>query len=211
MRLVVLGPPGSGKGTQAARLADHLEVPHISTGDLLRDHVSRHKTLGKKAKSSMDKGLLVKDDLAIEITKERLAEKDCKKGWILDGFPRSMYQAEKLEKFAKPDMVLNLFIETGELVKRLSGRRICTKCQAVYNVYSNPPKKEDVCDECKGELIQRDDDMEEVVENRIEVYEELTRPLVKHYTQKDILVSVYGIGTIEQVFNRVLEALERKA
>ncbi len=210
MHLVVLGPPGSGKGTQAAKLSEHLGIPHISTGDLLRDHVSGKTKLGKKAKSFIDEGLLVEDELVIEMIKERLAKKDCKAGWILDGFPRTVTQADALEKFAKPDLVLNVFIEPSELVRRISSRRICTNCQAVYNLQSNPPKTEDVCDNCEGELIQRDDDKEDVISNRVSVYEEQSRPLVKHYTQKGILRSVYGIGTIDQVFNRILEALEHK-
>ncbi len=211
MHLVVLGPPGSGKGTQAAKLSEHLGIPHISTGDLLRDHVSEKTKLGKKAKSFIDEGLLVEDELVIEMIKERLGKKDCKAGWILDGFPRTVTQADALEKFAKPDLVLNVFIEPAELIRRISSRRICTNCQTVYNLQSNPPKTEDVCDDCEGELVQRDDDKEDVIRNRISVYEEQSRPLVKHYTQKSLLRSVYGIGTIDQVFNRIVEALEHKS
>jgi adenylate kinase len=208
MRLVLLGPPGSGKGTQAVRIAQNFKLPHISTGDILRDNVSRNTELGKKAKSFMDKGLLVPDELVVEMTKQRLAQKDCQKDWILDGFPRTVPQAEALDKFAPPEVVLNLFIESAELIKRSAGRRICTKCKAVYNIHSNPPKAEDVCDKCGGDLMQRVDDKEDVVRHRIEVYEEQTRPLVKFYTQKGILRSAYSAGTIDQVFERILEALK---
>jgi len=208
MRLVLLGPPGSGKGTQAVKIAQHLQVPHISTGDLLRENVSKKTELGRKAKTFMDQGLLVPDELVVEMTKRRVAEKDCKVGWILDGFPRTVPQAEALETFAKPDVVINIFIDSPELIKRSAGRRICIKCKSVFNVHSNPPKVEDVCDKCGGQLMQRDDDREEVVRNRIDVYEEQTRPLVKHYTQKGILKSVYGSGGIDQVFGRVLDALK---
>jgi len=208
MRLVLLGPPGSGKGTQAVRIAQHFKLPHISTGDILRDNVARNTELGKKAKSFMDKGLLVPDDLVVEMTKHRLAQKDVLKDWILDGFPRTVPQAESLDKFAPPEVVLNLVIESIELIKRSAGRRICTKCKAVYNIHSNPPKTEDVCDKCGGDLMQRDDDKEDVVRHRIEVYEEQTRPLVKYYTQKGILRSAYSAGTIDQVFERILDALK---
>jgi len=208
MRLVILGPPGSGKGTQAVRIAQHYSLLHISVGDLLRDSAARHTDLGIKAKSFMDKGLLVPDELVVEMTKKRLARKDCIQGWILDGFPRNIPQAEQLDKFAPPDVVLNIFIEPVELIKRSTSRRICKKCKAVYNVHFSPPKTEDVCDKCTGELIQRDDDKEEVVKHRIEVYEQQTMPLIKYYTQKGILRSVYGAGDIEGVQNRILDALK---
>ena len=208
MRLVLLGPPGSGKGTQAVRIAQHLQVPHVSTGDLLRDNVAKKTELGRKAKTFMDQGLLVPDELVVEMTKRRVAENDCKVGWILDGFPRTVPQAEALESFAKPDVVINIFIDPPELIKRSAGRRICTKCKSVFNIHSNPPKVEDVCDKCGGQLMQRDDDREEVVKHRIEVYEAQTRPLVKHYTQKGILKSVYGTGGIDHVFERILDALK---
>ena len=208
MRLVILGPPGSGKGTQAVRIAQHFKLPHISTGDLLRANVVRHTALGKKAKAYMDKGLLVPDTLVVQMTKKRLAQKDCRKGWILDGFPRNVHQAEELDKLAPPDVVLNIFIESAELIMRSAGRRICTNCRAVYNIHSSPPRSEDRCDRCGEELIQRDDDKEDVVKHRIEVYEEQTRPLVKHYTLKGILRSVYGAGEIETVHARILDALK---
>ena len=208
MRLVLLGPPGSGKGTQAVKIAQHFKLPHISTGDILRDNVARSTELGKKAKSFMDKGLLVPDELVVEMTKHRLAQKDTEKDWILDGFPRTVPQAEALDKFAPPEVVLNLTVESAELIRRSAGRRICTKCKAVYNVHSNPPKTEDVCDKCGGDLMQRDDDKEDVVRHRMEVYEEQTWPLVKFYTQKGILRSAYSAGTIDQVFERVLNALK---
>jgi adenylate kinase len=208
MRLVLLGPPGSGKGTQAVRIARHFKLPHISTGDILRDNVARSTELGKKAKSFMDKGLLVPDELVVEMTKNRLSQKDCKHDWILDGFPRTVPQAEALDEFAPPDVVLNLFVESAELIRRSAGRRICTKCKAVYNIHSNPPKTEDICDKCGADLIQRDDDKEEVVRHRLGVYEEQTAPLVKYYTQRGILRSAYAAGTIDQVFERTLEALE---
>jgi len=207
MRLVLLGPPGSGKGTQAARIAQHFNLVHVSTGDILRTNAAKNTELGKRAKSFMDKGLLVPDDLVIEMTKRRLSDKDCKENWILDGFPRNVRQAEALDKFAPPNVVLNVFVESAELIKRSAGRRICEKCKAVYNIHSSPPKTEDVCDKCGGDLIQRDDDKEDVIKHRIEVYEEQTMPLVKYYTQRGLLRSAYAAGNVEQVFERVLEAL----
>lgn len=174
----------------------------------MRDHVDRCTEYGKKAKSFMDNGQLVPDDLVVEMTKKRLAKNDCKKGWILDGFPRNLTQAKKLDKFGKPDVVLNLFIEPTELIARSAGRRICTKCHTVYNISSNPSKNEDVCDQCGGELIQRDDDKEEVIRHRLEVYEQETQPLVKHYVKRNLLKSVYGGGGIDAVFQRVLDAFK---
>ena len=175
MNLILLGPPGAGKGTQAVKIVEKYHIPHISTGDIFRANIKNGTELGKKAKAYMDKGELVPDDLVCEIATSRLLEDDCKDGCLLDGFPRTVYQAEKLDEFLekhgkKVDKVLDIAVEKDELMTRLIGRRVCKACGATYHVTNMPPKKEGVCDKCGGELMQRADDTEETVENRIEVY-----------------------------------------
>jgi adenylate kinase len=207
MRIILLGPPGAGKGTQAVRLAAHLGVPHISTGDILRHEVAAGTDLGRKAERYIQAGELVPDDLVIEMTKKRLAREDAKAGFILDGFPRTLAQAEALDEIAAIDLVINLFLDPSDLVKRSTGRRVCKKCDANYHVHMNPPAKEGVCDRCGEELVLRKDDRIDVVETRIERYEEKTKPLVDHYGKKGILMQVYGSGMIEEVFERILEVV----
>jgi adenylate kinase len=214
MRLVLLGAPGAGKGTQAKKLIEKYGIPQISTGDILRKAVADGTPLGKEAKSYMDKGELVPDSVVIGLVKERLAQDDCKKGYILDGFPRNTAQAEALDKVlaemnAPLDLALSVDVEKDELMKRLTGRRTCKNCQQMYNIYFNPPKKDGVCDRCGGELFQRDDDKEETIRKRLDVYEAQTAPLIDYYRKRGILKSVAGIGNIDEIFNNICAILEK--
>ncbi len=214
MRLVLLGAPGAGKGTQAKKLIEKYGIPQISTGDILRKAVADGTPLGKEAKIVMDKGELVPDSIVIGLVKERLAQDDCKKGYILDGFPRNTSQAETLDKVlsdmkASLDMALSVDVDKEDLMKRLTGRRTCKSCQQMYNVYFSPPKKDSVCDKCGGALFQRDDDKEATIKNRLDVYEKSTAPLIDYYGKKGILKSVMGVGSIDQIFNKVCAALEK--
>ena len=207
VRLVLLGPPGSGKGTQAARLAEALRVPRVSTGDILRRNVAQATDLGKRAKTYMESGKLVPDELVIAMTAERLKEPDARNGFILDGFPRTIPQAEALSHLTPIDAVVNLFLEPEELVKRSAGRRVCPKCESVYHVVSNPPKKAAICDKCGTALVTRPDDREEVVRTRIETYERQTAPLIQYYKDRGLLREVYASGLIDEISQRVEEAL----
>lgn len=207
MRLVLLGPPGSGKGTQGARLAEALGVPRISTGDILRRNVAEGTELGKRAKAFMESGKLVPDDLVIAMTAERLKEPDARKGFVLDGFPRTIAQAEALSKLTPLDAVVNLFLEPEELVKRSAGRRVCPKCESVYHLVSNPPRTPGICDKCGTALVIRPDDREEVVRTRIETYEKQTAPLVQYYRDRGLLREVYASGLIDEISQRVQESL----
>ena len=208
MRIILLGPPGAGKGTQAVRLAEHFRVARISTGDILRHNVGRGTDLGKKADAFMKAGKLVPDDLVIEMTKARLAEPDCRGGFILDGFPRTVAQAEALDSITKVDHVVSMFLEPEELVKRSIGRRVCPKCDAVYHVLSNPPKGDGKCDHCGTALIQRTDDTREVVEARVLEFESRTTPLVEFYRKKHLLREVYAAGIIDEISHRLFQAVK---
>ncbi len=208
MRLVLLGPPGSGKGTQGAKLAEALGVPRISTGDILRRNVAEGTDLGKRAKAFMESGKLVPDELVIAMTAERLKEPDARKGFILDGFPRTIAQAEALATLTTLDAVVNLFLEPEELVKRSAGRRVCPKCESVYHLVSNPPHKAGICDKCGTALVIRPDDREEVVRTRIETYEKQTAPLVQYYRDRGLLREVYASGLIDEISQRVQEILK---
>lgn len=213
MRLVLLGAPGAGKGTQAKKLIDKYGIPQISTGDILRKAVADGTPLGKEAKVIMDQGGLVPDAVVIGLVKERLSQDDCKKGFILDGFPRTTPQAEALDKVLTEmnlplDTALSVDVDKNDLMKRLTGRRTCKGCQQMYNIYFTPSKKEGVCDKCGGELMQRDDDKEETIKNRLDVYEKSTAPLIDHYSKKNILKSVEGVGSIDDIFKKVCSVLE---
>jgi adenylate kinase len=215
MRLVLLGAPGAGKGTQAKKLIEKYGIPQISTGDILRKAVTDGTPLGKEAKSYMDKGELVPDSVVIGLVKERLAKDDCKKGFILDGFPRNTSQAQTLDGVLAMmntpiTVALSVDVDKDDLMKRLTGRRTCKKCQQMYNVYSSPSKKDGVCDKCGGELFQRDDDKEATIKNRLDVYEKSTAPLIDYYRKKGILKSVAGVGSIDEIFNKVCAVLDKK-
>lgn len=213
MRIVLLGAPGSGKGTQAKKLMDRYGIPQISTGDILRAAVSEGTELGLKAKAAMDAGRLVADEIVVGMIRERLKQPDARKGFVLDGFPRSLPQAKaldrELESLAQPlDHAVLIHVETEALMKRLTGRRTCKACGHMFNVYFNPPKVQGVCDACGGELQQRDDDNEEVIANRLRVYEEQTAPLVDYYEAQGLLQRIEGVGEMEEVFERLLGALD---
>ena len=212
LRAVLLGPPGAGKGTQAVRLVEKYEIPHISTGDIFRKNIKEGTELGKKAQEYMNAGALVPDELVVDLVKDRLQQDDCKNGFLLDGFPRTIFQAEKLDEFLsesnlKMDIVINLKVEKEALIKRLTGRRVCKDCGASYHIVNIPPKKEGVCDICGGELIQRKDDNIETVENRINVYEEQTAPLIGYYKDAGSLVDFDGEASLDEVFDAIVQAI----
>ncbi len=215
MNLVLLGAPGAGKGTQAKKLIEKYGIPQISTGDILRKAVADGTDLGKEAKSFMDKGELVPDSVVIGLVKERISQDDCKKGYILDGFPRNIAQAETLDTVlagmnAPLNLALSVDVKKDDLMKRLTGRRTCKGCQQMYNVHFSPSKQEGVCDKCSGELYQRNDDKEETINNRLDVYEKATAPLIDYYGKKGILKSVSGVGSIDDIFNKVCAILDAK-
>ncbi len=215
MRLVLLGAPGAGKGTQAKKLIERYSIPQISTGDILRKAVQDGTPLGKEAKSYMDRGELVPDSVVIGIIKDRLKENDCKKGYILDGFPRNVAQAKALDEMLSSlnsplDYAISIDVPFDELMKRLTGRRTCRSCGQMYNIYFTPPKKNGVCDKCGGELYQRDDDKEETIRKRLEVYEAQTAPVIGYYREKGILKSVPGTGEIDDIFNKIISILEKR-
>ena len=212
MRLVLLGAPGAGKGTQAKKLIEKHGIPQISTGDILRKAVADGTPLGKEAKSYMDKGELVPDKVVIGLIEDRLKQPDCKKGFILDGFPRNTAQAETLDAMLKKlnmplDSALSVDVPKDDLTKRLTGRRTCKGCQQMYNVYFSPPKKNGVCDKCGGELFHRDDDKEETIKRRLDVYDAQTAPLINYYKKSGILKSVIGVGGIDEIFKKVCSVL----
>lgn len=212
MKLVLLGPPGAGKGTQAAEIVKKYNVPHISTGDIFRKNISEGTELGTKAKEYMDKGLLVPDDLVVAIVKDRLSESDCKEGFLLDGFPRTVDQADSLDTELKNldyslDKVLNIYVDKNALIERAVGRRICKSCGATYHISFNKPKEEGKCDLCGGELFQRSDDTEETVAKRIGVYLEQTEPLIDYYNNKGILANIDGDQDINKVFSEIVAVL----
>lgn len=212
MRLVFLGPPGAGKGTQATRLAAHFGVAHIATGDMLRHAIEVGSELGLKVKPIMERGELVPDHLTEAIVRERIAEKDAEKGFVLDGYPRNVAQAEALDAAldeigAKLDRVVRFMVIGTELVARLAGRRVCPVCKTVYHAATHPPKVEGICDNDGSELVERPDDQEETVLRRLEVYGEQTRPLYDFYGSKGILVDVDAMGTTDEVFERLIAAV----
>jgi len=213
MRIVLLGAPGSGKGTQAQKLIDKYNIPQISTGDLLRAAVSSGTELGKQAKEFMDAGQLVPDEVVLGMIEERLAQDDTQNGYILDGFPRNIPQAEALDQLLlKLEQPLNgailIDIDFDILVKRITGRRTCQSCGQVYNTYTSPSEKDPQCDKCGGDLHHRSDDNEETISHRLKVYEEQTRPLVDYYSTQNIVHSIEGLGEIEDIFNRLCEVID---
>lgn len=213
MNLILLGPPGVGKGTQAKLLIDRFGIPQISTGDILRAAVKELTPMGVKAKGFMDAGALVPDEVVIGIVEERLAQEDCRKGFILDGFPRTVPQADALGQVLAGlgksiDHVVSLSVDKGELLKRLTGRRACSKCGAGYHVEFAPPKAAGVCDVCSGELFQREDDKEATILNRLSVYEEQTAPLIAYYDAAGLLRSVDGLGAVDAVQAEIVGILQ---
>ena len=214
MRLVLVGPPGAGKGTQAQFISAHLGVPKISTGDIFRANVSQGTDLGQQAKKFMDAGDLVPDEITIGMVRERLVEDDARAGFLLDGFPRNVPQArtldEILEDVSTPlDVVLELVVDDDEVVRRLSGRRTCRNCGHIWHLDFDPPSIDGVCDICAGELFQRDDDLPETVRHRLEVYYEQTSPLVGYYAEQGILVGIDAMGPVDDVTGRAIDALRR--
>ena len=211
MRLIFLGPPGVGKGTIAKMAVEKYSIPQISTGDLFRENMSNETELGKKAKEYIEKGGLVPDEVTVGMVKGRLGKDDCKKGYILDGFPRTIPQADSLEGFEKIDKVINFTAPDELIIKRLANRRTCKECDAIFNLVTVPPKEEGKCDKCGGELFQRDDDKEETVKNRLETYKKQTKPLIDYYKKKGIIADVTGEGTPDSIFADTDEVLKTLA
>lgn len=214
MKLVLLGAPGSGKGTQGERIAKKYNIPQVSTGDLLRAAIRDNTPLGVKAKEYMDQGKLVPDQLILDVMAVRMNDSDCRNGYILDGFPRTIAQAEGLDKLlagkkVKLDAVLNIVVSDEDVVKRLGGRRQCKKCSAVYHVQFSPPKNANVCNKCGGELYQRDDDKDVTIKNRLKVYKDQTAPLINYY--KGLVKDVNGVGNTEEIFGKVSSLIDNLA
>ena len=209
MKLVLLGAPGAGKGTQASNLAEMLQVPHISTGDIFRANMRENTPLGVKAKSYMDQGLLVPDELTVDLVMDRLAQEDCRNGYILDGFPRTIAQADALAAKETLDAAVNIDVEDSAIIDRMGGRRVCPACGESYHVKYNPPKKEGVCDKCGQALIVRKDDVPETVQKRLEVYHEQTALLISYYEKQGKLITVNGAQAPSQVTASIMEALQR--
>jgi adenylate kinase len=216
VRVVLVGPPGAGKGTQAQFVASHFAIPKISTGDIFRANVSRGTPLGLEAKKFMEAGDLVPDEVTIGMVRDRLAEDDATDGFLLDGFPRNVHQAEVLDGLlaaqgTKLDVVLELVVDDDEVVRRLSGRRTCRRCNHVWHVDFDPPSRDGICDHCGGELFQRDDDREETIRHRLEVYAQQTAPLIGYYGDRGILQGIDATGPVEDVTERAIGVLHRFA
>ena len=212
MKIIMLGAPGAGKGTQAKKIADKYQIPHISTGDIFRANIKNGTELGKKAKTYMDQGLLVPDELVVDLVVDRLAQEDCAKGCVLDGFPRTIPQAESLDaalaaKGEAIDYAIDVDVPDENIINRMSGRRACVACGATYHIVHIPTKVEGVCDRCGEKLILRDDDKPETVKKRLDVYHAQTQPLIDYYTEKNILKSVDGTQDMEAVFQAIVEIL----
>lgn len=209
MNIVFLGPPGVGKGTHADIVAKTYNIPRISTGDMLRDEIRRGTDLGNEVKNYMDSGELVPDEIVMDILKKRIHKNDCKKGFVLDGFPRTLTQAKELEDITNIDIVVNMLASHDVIIERITGRLTCRKCGAVYHVKNIPPKKEGVCDICGGELYRREDQTKEAIEKRLEVYEKRTKPLIEYYRNKGILIDVNVEGRKKDVAERIDNAIKK--
>lgn len=212
LNLIMLGAPGSGKGTQAQCVSQKYKIPQISTGDILRSAVSMGTEMGLKAKSYMEQGKLVPDEVVVGIVKDRLRGSDCLRGFVLDGFPRTVMQAEALAAVLRNmerrlTHVFSIEVDREELIKRLSGRRTCRNCQTMYHLRYNPPKKEGVCDICGGELYQREDDKEETIKARLEIYDDQTAPLVEYYQRRGLLRPIDGVGEVDEIFKRIVQVI----
>lgn len=212
MKIIMLGAPGAGKGTQAKKIAEKYGIPHISTGDIFRANIKNGTELGQKAKGYMDQGLLVPDELVVDLVVDRVGQKDCGNGYVLDGFPRTIPQAEALDQALsaleqKVDYAINVEVPDENIVNRMSGRRACVDCGATYHIVYAPTKVENVCDTCQGELILRDDDKPETVQKRLDVYHEQTQPLIEYYSNKGILREVDGTVDINDVFTAITQIL----
>ena len=205
MKIVLLGAPGAGKGTQAKRLAEEYNIPHISTGDIFRENIKNSTPIGIVAKSYIDKGQLVPDEVTVEIVKQRLQEEDCKNGYLLDGFPRNTYQAQQLDNFSKVEKVIDISVDLNKLLKRITGRRVCGKCGESYHV--TMLNGNTTCSRCGGELIQRQDDNEETVLSRLNVYKKQTAPLIEYYEKAGKLITVDGDKAIDEVFKAIVKVL----
>jgi adenylate kinase len=214
VRVVLVGPPGAGKGTQAQFLASHLSIPKISTGDIFRDNVSQGTALGRRAQKYMERGDLVPDEVTIAMVTDRLGDEDTQAGFLLDGFPRNVPQAETLKKLltswdTKLDVVLELVVDDDEVVRRLSGRRGCRRCGRIWHVVFDPPVEPGICDDCGGELFQRDDDREETIRHRLEVYQQQTTPLLSFYADEATLLGLDATGPVDEITERALSTLRR--
>jgi len=212
MKIIMLGAPGAGKGTQAKRIAEKYDIPHISTGDIFRANIKEGTELGKKAKTYMDQGLLVPDELVVDLVADRIQKDDCRNGFVLDGFPRTIPQAESLDAALgklgqKMDYAVDVDVPDENIVNRMGGRRACAGCGATYHVQFNPSKKEDICDVCGEKLILRDDDKPETVRKRLEVYHDQTQPLIQYYEKAGILRSVDGTMAMDDVFEAIVKIL----
>lgn len=212
MKIIMLGAPGAGKGTQAKQIAGKFNIPHISTGDIFRANIKGGTELGKKAKAYMDQGALVPDELVVDLVADRIKQDDCKDGYVFDGFPRTIPQAEALDKAleemgSKIDFAIDIDVPDENIVNRMSGRRACLACGATYHVQFNAPKAEGICDVCGKELVLRDDDKPETVKTRLDVYHTQTQPLIDYYTEKGVLKSVDGTQDVADVFQSILDVL----
>lgn len=210
MKIIMLGAPGAGKGTQALKLSEKFKIPHISTGDIFRANIKEKTELGKKAKSFIDQGLLVPDELVVDLVVDRLKKEDCLAGYVLDGFPRTIPQAEALSEALKAmdqkiDFALNIEVPDADIIGRMSGRRVCLSCGATYHITYHPPKQEGICDVCGKELVQREDDKEETVKKRLNVYHEQTQPLIDYYSNQGVLVDIDGTQAMDQVTEDIIK------
>jgi len=207
MKIIIQGAPGSGKGTQAKFIAKQYNIPQISTGDLLREAVKTGTELGLKAQKHMNTGTLVPDDIVIKLLNDRIIQEDCQNGFILDGFPRNLVQAQELKNITDIDLVININVDYGLLIERITGRRTCKNCSSIFHIKYSPPKEVDKCDKCSGSLYQRDDDTEETVKNRLNTYENVTKPLIDYYEKQGILESLVSDGSIDEMRQKVSKLL----